>query len=179
MHGKQFILFLSLTLGTVMLSCGERQQKAPEAKAEAAAQDTPNFTREGDLDLLDSAGKVVKTIEIEIADSEFDRERGLMYRPYLPESAGMLFIFGREEYRSFWMRNTYISLDIMFIGASGEINTIHKYTTPYSEASIPSKEPSTYVLEVNAGFCDNHDITEGMSIAWRRNSDTSVSEIQE
>lgn len=173
-------LFLFLFLGAIAVSCGDGQGKAPTEKAiKSTAQETPNFTQEGELDLVDSNGTVLRTIEIEIADTEYDRERGLMHRPYLPESAGMLFIFGREEYRSFWMRNTIISLDIMFISASGEINTIHRYTTPYSEASIPSKAPATYVLEVNAGFCDNHGITEGMSIAYRRNSEASVSDITE
>jgi len=150
-------------------ACGEGKPTTPSDKQVAPAEGPSNFTQEGELDLVDSTGVIVKTIVIEIADTEYDRERGLMHRPYLPESAGMLFIFGREEYRSFWMKNTILSLDILFIGQDGVINTIHKYTTPYSESSIPSRAPSTYVLEVNAGFCDNHGIAEGMNVVFRRN----------
>lgn len=165
---KVLIVTTLCSLSLFLASCGGN---APQ---DTAQKDTPNttgqpdFSLEGELDLMDTSGKIIQTIDIEIADTDYDRQRGLMYRPYLPENAGMLFIFSREEYQSFWMKNTVLSLDILFIGASGTINTIHKYTTPYSEASLPSKEPSTYVLELNAGQCDNWGIREGMKIDFRR-----------
>lgn len=132
------------------------------------AADVNRFTHEGSLDIQDSTGRLVTSLDIEIADDDYSRERGLMYRTWLPEQAGMFFIFDREEYRSFWMKNTRLSLDILFIDAAGTINTIHAYTIPYAEASLPSKAPARFVLEVNAGFCDNHGIREGMQVSWEK-----------
>lgn len=134
----------------------------------AEAADVNRFTHEGTLDIQDSTGQLVARLDIEIADDDYARERGLMYRTWLPEQAGMFFIFDKEEYRSFWMKNTRLSLDILFIDAAGTINTIHAYTIPYAEASLPSKAPARFVLEVNAGFCDNHGIREGMQVSWEK-----------
>jgi uncharacterized membrane protein (UPF0127 family) len=79
----------------------------------------------------------------------------------MPESAGMLFIFPQEEVRSFWMKNTYIPLDIIFVDASREIVTIQSNTQPLSTEPVPSYKPAKYVIEVNAGFTSKHNIKEG------------------
>ena len=94
--------------------------------------------------------------------------QGLMYRQNLPENAGMLFIFTNEEPRSFWMKNTYISLDIIYINSKKEIVSIQKYTQPRSTYSIPSEKPAMYVLEVNAGFTDKYGIHPGDKIDFSR-----------
>lgn len=169
---RTFIIILALAA----FACSSRQKSdrqednttQTETATEAGTAEKALFKHEGDLYFTDTSGARVKTIEIEIADNNYDRERGLMHRQYLPEDAGMLFLFGKEEYRSFWMKNTAISLDILFISSDSVINTIQKYTVPYSEASVPSAAPSIFVLEVNAGFCDNHGIREGMKIDWQR-----------
>jgi len=100
-------------------------------------------------------------LDIEIADDENERMRGLMDRLELPENAGMLFIFDGDEPRSFWMKNTYISLDIIYINSKKEIVSIQKYTQPKTTTSIPSEAPAKYVLEVNAGFTDKYGIGPG------------------
>ena len=74
----------------------------------------------------------------------------------MPDSVGMLFVFDLEKPQSFWMRNTGFSLDIIYVNNKLEIVSIQKYTHPFSEVSIPSKAPAMYVVEVNAGYCDNN-----------------------
>lgn len=88
---------------------------------------------------------------VEIADDEAERQRGLMYRQPLADDRGMLFEFPDVAERGFWMRNTPSSLDIIYIGADGRIVSIARHTTPYSEASIPSRGPAKGVLELRAG----------------------------
>jgi len=79
---------------------------------------------------------------------------------------GMLFIFPEEEIRSFWMRNTYISLDMIFVNADKKIVTIHKNTKTLSDQSYASTEPAQYVVEVCAGFSDKYSIKTGDKINW-------------
>ncbi len=111
-------------------------------------------------------GETVKTIDIEIAEGETERNLGLMYRRSLPEDSGMLFIMDRNEEQSFWMKNTYISLDIIYINDKKEIVSITEGTTPLSEAQIPSNADALYVLEVIAGYCQAKGIEVGDKISW-------------
>jgi hypothetical protein len=89
-----------------------------------------------------------------------------MYREKMAANQGMLFIFDDSDVRSFWMKNTMISLDMIFINEKDQIITIHKHTTSLSEGSYTSTGPAKYVLEVNAGFTDDHKIAVGDRIAW-------------
>jgi len=124
------------------------------------------FKKEGELTFVDSLENPIVKIDIEIADNDYERQLGLMNRQSMEEMQGMLFIFPQERYQSFWMLNTLFSLDIIFVNSSKEIVTIHKYTTPLSEQSYPSTAPAIYVVEVNAGFCDRHNIKLGDKIFW-------------
>ncbi|GAB6283666.1 MAG: hypothetical protein STSR0008_24550 [Ignavibacterium sp.] len=124
------------------------------------------FHKEGKLTILDSNKVVKKKIDIEIADTEYDRELGLMFRKEMSDEQGMLFIFPVEDNLSFWMRNTYIPLDMIFIDSQKRIITIHKNTIPLSEDSYRSSAPAKYVLEVNGGFTDRFNIKEGDFINW-------------
>ena len=89
--------------------------------------------------------------EVEVATSSEERARGLMFREELGPKRGMLFDFGREQPVSMWMRNTLISLDMLFIGEDGEIRKIEAGTTPLSLETISSEVPVLAVLELNAG----------------------------
>jgi uncharacterized membrane protein (UPF0127 family) len=124
------------------------------------------FIKEGELTFSDSTGNQKIKIDIEIADDEYQRQLGLMNRQSMDELNGMLFIFPEERFQSFWMLNTLFSLDMLFINSNKEIVTIHKNTKPLSEQSYPSSKPAQYVLEVNAGFCDRHNIKEGDKVFW-------------
>jgi uncharacterized protein len=135
----------------------------------AFAADEPQFIKEGELRFLEKKNnKRIVTIDIEIADNDYERTRGLMYRHSLPDNAGMLFIFEKTGPLSFWMRNTYIPLDIIFADEKKQIITIYKKTEPLSYNNIPSKKDAKYVVEVNAGFCDKYGISVGDSLAFER-----------
>lgn len=124
------------------------------------------FKKEGELTITDSSGNNKIKIDLEIADTEYERQLGLMNRDTMEETQGMLFKFPEERLQSFWMRNTLIPLDIIFINKDKEIVTIHKNTKVLSAQSYPSSAPSIYVLEVNGGFTERHNIQEGNKIFW-------------
>lgn len=108
-------------------------------------------------------GKGLVKINVEIADDDSERAKGLMFREILNENSGMLFIFDNEENRTFWMKNTLIPLDIIFIGENFEIVDI-KYALPCETepcALYKSVRPSKYVLEVNANFSAGNGISIG------------------
>jgi uncharacterized membrane protein (UPF0127 family) len=127
------------------------------------------FTKHGEVYFLDSVKNFVKKIDVEIADNDDSRHRGLMFREDMSEDQGMLFIFQDEEVQGFYMRNTVLSLDIIFVNASKKIIKIHRNTTPLSEKTLSSVKPAVYVVEVKAGFADKYKIREGCYIEWRRN----------
>jgi len=93
----------------------------------------------------------VHNFQVEIAADEAKREKGLMYRRYMPADRGMLFEFDRDEPVAFWMRNTYISLDMIFIAPDGVVTRIAANAEPLSDAVVPSGGPCIAVLELNGG----------------------------
>lgn len=122
----------------------------------------PQFVKQGELEFLKKDGKsVISKIDIEIADDDAKSQQGLMYRKSMDENRGMLFIFKTPAAHSFWMKNTLISLDIIFVDANKKIIKIHKHTTPLSEKDLPSGGATLYVVEVNAGYTDKYGIAEG------------------
>ena len=102
-----------------------------------------------------------KEFQVEIADDPRETEIGLMFRRQMAENEGMLFDFGAEAPRSFWMQNTYIPLDMLFIKADGTIDSIAERATPLSEKSVPSKGAVRFVLEINGGLSDTLGIEAG------------------
>ena len=129
------------------------------------------FTKEGELSFFRQATtEKITQIDIEIADTPAERTQGLMNRHSLPQNGGMLFIFDSAQLLSFWMKDTFISLDMVFVNDLKEIVSIAKHTTPLSEALISSQKPAMYVVEVNAGFCDTHGIKEGDRIDFTRDA---------
>ena len=89
--------------------------------------------------------------KVEIADDEAEREQGLMYRTTLGPNAGMLFEWDRAAPRAFWMKNTYIPLDIIYIGANGRVISVAAMTEPFSQTPIPSRGDAKAVLEIAGG----------------------------
>lgn len=102
--------------------------------------------------------------KIEIARTDEEKIKGLMFRTKMPEDAGMLFVFDNEEERNFWMRNTLISLDMLFIKADGTIHHIHKNAIPEDLTRISSNGPVQAVLELNGGISDKLNIQAGDKI---------------
>lgn len=111
--------------------------------------------------VIHTAKKGPVRIRVELAGTQEEQSRGLMYRSSLPEDQGMLFLFPDETDHSFWMKNTLIPLDMIFIGADGRIAGIHAKATPLSETPISVGKPSRWVLEVNGGWAAYHGAAPG------------------
>jgi uncharacterized protein len=115
------------------------------------------------LEIASKSG--VHVFSVEIADNDAERAKGLMYRKELPEGQGMLFDFYREQEVSFWMQNTYIPLDMVFIRADGRILRIAENTEPLSTKLISSGGPVRAVLEVIGGTTRKLGIAPGDRVA--------------
>ncbi len=124
---------------------------APAEKAETAQAPT--------LTIINSGGERVE-VEVEIADTDAERERGLMERTELAQDAGMLFVFEEEQQLAFFMRDTLIPLSIAYIDAEGTIVDIQDMQ-PLDETPVPSAAPAQYALEVNQGFFEARGIQVG------------------
>ncbi len=128
----------------------------------------PTFTKEGELSLISSeTGETIKRLDIEKADNDMERNFGMMFRKSMPDTQGMLFLFDKAKQQSFWMKNTLIPLDILFIDENRKINTIHANATPLSLQSLPSNGDAKYVLEVRGGFCQQYEVNIGDMIEWQ------------
>jgi hypothetical protein len=122
--------------------------------------------RPAGLQTLEIASKTgVHAFTVEVVDTEPEREKGLMFRKELPEGRGMLFDFKRDQEVGFWMQNTYIPLDMIFIRGDGRILRIAENTEPLSTRIIPSNGPVRAVLEVIAGTVRKYGIAPGDRVA--------------
>jgi uncharacterized membrane protein (UPF0127 family) len=115
------------------------------------------------LEIVSKSGVHVFSVELAVTDEE--RSRGLMFRKTLPEGRGMLFDFKRDQDVAMWMKNTYIPLDMIFIRADGRIAHIAENTEPLSTAIIPSGGPVRAVLEVIGGTARKLGIRPGDRVA--------------
>ncbi|MGF1553196.1 MAG: DUF192 domain-containing protein [Paracoccaceae bacterium] len=112
--------------------------------------------------VLAETGEVV--YEVEIADDPQERERGLMFRQSLAPEAGMLFLFDAPRRAGFWMRNTFVSLDIVFLAEDGRVLNVAADAVPFSEEMLLSDGEAAAVLEVNAGEAARHGIGPGTQV---------------
>lgn len=101
-----------------------------------------------------------KMFNLEIANDDETRQRGLMRRDSMPANHGMIFVFPKEEVLSFWMKNTRIPLDIIYVAGDGEVVSI-KNLKPYDVTSVSSEHPAKYAVELNAGAADAAGVRVG------------------
>lgn len=127
--------------------------------------ETPDFSYTTQTVSIQSATQT-SSVTAEIADTEEKQDYGLMNRASLDENAGMLFVFDMDETHSFWMRDTLISLDMIFISAAKTIIYIEENATPLTETPIVPTEVCRYVLEVNAGFVASHGVSVGDTVVF-------------
>ena len=116
------------------------------------------------LTIATETGNVTYTVEV--ADEASEQQTGLMYRTSMASDRGMLFIFSKEDQHGFWMKNTYISLDMIFITAGKEVAFIAENTTPLSTDRIIPNEKVLYVLELNAGQVQSSGIKVGDIVSF-------------
>ena len=136
------------------------------AQSETQSGDSGEAVVETEQVTIDTAGGPVR-FTVEIADDDQERARGLMFRDSLSDDRGMLFHFQEPEHASFWMRNTQISLDIIFIGVDGRILNIAERTTPYSEQGVPATGLTRGVLEIRGGLARERGIQPGDRVRHR------------
>ena len=148
-------------LAIVCFSCKEEQKQKPAPKQDIG------FTKEGELQLFKKdTDSVIASLNIEFAKSDYETQTGLMYRKSMNPNEGMLFIFKDEQPRSFYMKNTLIPLDIIYLNKDKAVVSIQKNAKPLNEISLPSEQPAMYVLEVNAGLSEVWKISNGDYIVF-------------
>lgn len=155
---KYLIFFL---LSTLLFSCGD------EPKASKIETSEIEFKKEGELYLLKS-GDIIKKVDIEIAENPYEHETGLMYRQSMKDSQGMLFIYPEEALRSFYMKNTYIPLDIIFYSKDSIVVSFKENARPRDESSLASDKPAKFILELNAGKVKEWNIVIGDKMDFKR-----------
>jgi len=156
-------LVISISLIFLIVSCGNNQHKTSSSNVKNTEF---LFHKDGLLQVSDSIGNKITQFDIEIASDAYKRETGLMYRTSMKPQQAMLFIFDQEKPLYFYMKNTYIPLDIIYINKEKEIVSIAKNAKPLDETTLPSQFPAKYVLEVNAGIADQFDIKKGWKVSW-------------
>ncbi|WP_437963071.1 DUF192 domain-containing protein [Sorangium sp. So ce260] len=140
------------------------QRPPPKAGPDPACPDYPT----GPFQL--ATGKVIfleakaPDVIVEVARRENERARGLMYRKSMAENRGMLFVFQQRRNHSFWMHNTCIPLDMLFIDRDGTIVGIEENTPTLNDSNFDVACPSTYVLELNAGWARRHGVVAGQKV---------------
>lgn len=159
---KQIKRYIILGFATgLVLSC------ADDAKNSSIETPEISFQKEGDLYLL-KAGDTIKKIAIEFAETDYEQQTGLMYRKSLEEDQGMLFLYPSEAIRSFYMKNTYIPLDIIFYNKDSAVVSFQENAKPLDETSLPSEAPAQFILELNAGKAKQWNIEVGDKITFKK-----------
>jgi len=148
----------SLAIGLVLLLV------APSIVPRALADEITFATDDLAIETADGA---IHPFTVELALTPQQRAKGLMFRHDMAPEAGMLFLFDREAPRSFWMKNTYLSLDMLFLDASGRIVAIAADTVPLTETPVASGVPALGVLELNAGTAMRLGIAPGDRVVHR------------
>ncbi len=136
------------------------------ASCNHALDDKENAVPTAAITIENGEGAVL-TVQAEVVSTPEKRQKGLMYRKHLPDGEGMLFVFESEEPRDFWMRNTLISLDMLFLDRTGKIVGIVHDAEPEKEKRLGVDEPSMYVLEVPGGWCRTHNVHRGLKATFK------------
>lgn len=160
---RKSIILSAVLAASLLSSC--KDDNATEAPIET---EEITFTKEGEATLLKPNGDTIQQIDIEIADNSYERETGLMYRESMEDEQGMLFIYEDEAPRAFYMKNTYIPLDIIYFAADSTAVSFQKNAQPQDETSLPSGELAQFILEINAGLADDWNIEVGDKIDFQR-----------
>ncbi|MDO6760440.1 DUF192 domain-containing protein [Tamlana sp. 2_MG-2023] len=154
---RHLFLYILLSLGT-FTSCKDNKKTIKQTEV--------SFTKEGSLTIIKASDSSKITLDIEIADTDYDIQTGLMYRDRMLNTQGMLFVFDNDQERSFYMKNTKIALDLIYINSDKEIVSFQENAKPFDESSLPSNAPAQYVLEVNAGLANTWELAVGDHIQY-------------
>ena len=156
MLSAQVRIFLAIFALILTLSCANKNQRT----------EIP-FQKQGTVAIINFFSEEI-VFDVELAEDVWSKAQGLMFRYRLEPHQGMFFIFDFEDYQSFWMKNTYLSLDMIFIDESFQIIDIHENAFPLSEEMIISEHPAKYVLEVLGGTVKRSNIRIGDRAVFER-----------
>ena len=166
-------IFFALSIVSLMISCEKSETSVSDGNDVVEIE----FTKEGELEFLNQNGEAFKKIDIEIAETNNERARGLMDRSKMDENKGMIFIFGDDEVRrhTFYMKNTRIPLDIMYFSADSTLINIARNAQPGADSEMgggtvaAAAADSKFVVEINGGLADTWGIKEGETkIRWNK-----------
>jgi len=146
----------------IFFSCGQQKSNNTNTSKEIT------FTKQGSLEIMDSLNSPKAHFDIEFATDEYSRQTGLMYRKSMKDNQAMLFVFEDEVPRYFYMKNTYISLDIIYISAQNKIVSFAKNAKPLDETALPSHQAAKYVLEIKSGLADQYHLTINDKVLWHK-----------
>jgi uncharacterized membrane protein (UPF0127 family) len=155
------LVLLAILILTVSCEINSKQnQSSTPIKVE--------FTKEGELYFFKrKSDSLIAKFDIEIAKTDYETQRGLMDRYTMKSNQGMLFIFTNTQPRSFYMKNTYIPLDIIYLDSDGKIVSFLENAKPLDETSIPSQVPAKYVFEINGGMVQSLNLEIGDKIEFK------------
>lgn len=168
-------ILIALTFLMAVIACDKNGQSSVTEGNVAPVE--IEFTKNGELEFINETGEVLKKIDVEIADNANKRARGLMDRSKMEDSQGMLFIFDDSEIRkhTFYMKNTRISLDIMYFDKDSTLINIARNAQPGADSEMSggtvagATSDSKFVVEINGGLAEKWGIEEGVTkIRWNR-----------
>lgn len=151
---------------TAIVACLSLAACSPQPAVQQGTM--PELDGKFGFDSLNIVNDLGETLEFDVylALSPEQQRRGLMFVRQMPERTGMLFIYESDEYHSMWMKNTFISLDMVFARSDGTVSSIIRDTVPQTLASQESTEPVRYVLELNAGTTRRLSIGVRSQLLW-------------
>ncbi len=150
---KHYKLALIFFVTIFLYSCNEEKNSSSSIP----------FVKEAEIIIINSKSDTLR-FDVELATTPYQQAQGLMNRYSLEDNQGMFFIFNNNIQHSFWMKNTYISLDIIFVNEDFKVLQIHENAFPLSEEAILSNEPCKYVLEIKGGLSSKLNIMPNDSI---------------
>jgi len=161
---RRTALFLPALLACSLAACSTQAAQTAPAAAEASA--VHPFSGLEVIPLTVTQGGKTHRFRVEVAATAQQQDQGLMFRRSMAPDEGMIFPTAEPQVRSFWMKNTVIPLDLLFIGPDRRVLNIAANAEPYSLDSITSDGPAIAVLELNGGKAAELGITPGARVAW-------------
>ena len=157
---------ICIVLAVALAACssGAKQHDDAPATPVAPPVEAPKPANQPKVSIDTPRGAI--TVDVEVVATPAKIEKGLMYRQYLAPDAGMLFLMGKEKDWTFWMHNTLIPLDMIFIGKDMKVAGVVANATPRTDDHRSVGAASLYVLEVNGGWAAAHGIAAGASVKW-------------
>ena len=161
--GKMGVYVTALSLAACTMPANGGNQTAGCKPGTGAGQSAAGLEQ---VTLCITSGAKTRAFTVELAQTSMQQAKGLMFRTALADNAGMVFPFPEPRMASFWMKNTVIPLDIIFVRTNGTIESIAENTIPYSTTPVASGEPVGAVLELRGGLSAELGISAGDKVKW-------------